>query len=101
MGVFEGKVLYFCGGGGGWLFFNPVDGCLSCKCNSVGDCPSQKGSSVGILHSCELLRFKNREMRKKKIQFFRRWHSRKKNKVIWVVGMTNNLILWVVGLNSN
>ena len=26
MGVFEGKALYFCGGGGGWLFFNPVGG---------------------------------------------------------------------------
>ena len=22
--VFEGKALYFCGAGGGWLFFNPV-----------------------------------------------------------------------------
>ena len=28
MGVFEGEALYFCGGGGGWLFFNPVGGCL-------------------------------------------------------------------------
>ena len=27
-GVFEGKVLDFCRGGGGWLFFNPVGGCL-------------------------------------------------------------------------
>ena len=25
MGVFEGKVLYFCSVGGVWLFFNPVD----------------------------------------------------------------------------
>ena len=24
LGVFEGKALYFCGVGGGWLFFNPV-----------------------------------------------------------------------------
>ena len=22
-GVFEGKTLYFCGGGRGWLYFNP------------------------------------------------------------------------------
>ena len=29
MGVFEGKALYFRGVGGGWLFFNPVGGCLS------------------------------------------------------------------------
>ena len=28
MGVFVGKALYFCGGGGGLLFFNPVGGCL-------------------------------------------------------------------------
>ena len=27
-GVFEGKALDFCGGGGGWLFFSPVGGCL-------------------------------------------------------------------------
>ena len=27
-GVFEGKALYFCGVGGGWLFFNPVGGCI-------------------------------------------------------------------------
>ena len=51
LGVFEGKTLYFCGGGGDWLSFNPVVGCLMLKCNSVGGCPSQKCSSVGTLHS--------------------------------------------------
>ena len=59
MGVFEGKTLYFCRGGGrdggGWLFFNPVGGFLSQKCNSVGGCPSQKCSSVGIRHSTGIL----------------------------------------------
>ena len=35
MGVFEGKALYFCGGGGGRLFYIPVGGCLLWKCNSV------------------------------------------------------------------
>ena len=29
MGVFESKALHFCRGGGGWLFFNTVGGCLS------------------------------------------------------------------------
>ena len=48
-GVFEGKGLYFCGGGGGWLFFSPVSGCLLWKCNPVGGCPSQKCSSRGCL----------------------------------------------------
>ena len=28
-GVFEGKALYFCGVGGGWLYFSPVGGYLS------------------------------------------------------------------------
>ena len=54
-GAFEGKALYFCGGGGGWLFFNLVGGCLSSKCNSDGGCPSQKCSSVGILRSNGIL----------------------------------------------
>ena len=27
MWVFEGKALYFCGAGGGWLFFSPVGSC--------------------------------------------------------------------------
>ena len=41
MGVFEGKALYFCVGGGGWLFFNPVGGCFSIQSlffNPVGGC---------------------------------------------------------------
>ena len=33
--VFQGKALYFCGVGGGWLFFNPVDGCLLWQCNPL------------------------------------------------------------------
>ena len=52
MGVFEGNALYFYGG---WLFFNPVSGCLSGKCSSVGGCPSQKCSSVDILRSNGIL----------------------------------------------
>ena len=56
MGVFEGKPLYFCGDGGGWLFLRPVGGCLLSKCNSVVGCPSQKLGSVGILHSNGILR---------------------------------------------
>ena len=38
-----------------WLFFNPVDGCLSWKCNSVGGCPYHKCSPVGMLCSNGLL----------------------------------------------
>ena len=48
----------------GWLFFNPVGDYLLWKCNSVGVCPSQKYSSVGILGqtgSCVLFGFKYKE----------------------------------------
>ena len=37
---------------------------------------------------------------KKLFQFFQRGSPERK-RVMWVVGLTDNLILWVVGLNSN
>ena len=55
MEVFEGKALYFCGGGGCWLFCNPG---VVVFCENViflGGYSSHKCSSVCILSSNEIL----------------------------------------------
>ena len=54
-GSLKAKHYIFLWGWWGRLFLNPVGGCLLWKYNSVGGCPSQKCSSLGILCSKGIL----------------------------------------------
>ena len=95
-GDFEGKVLYFCGVGAFFSIQWVVVFCLSWKFNSVGGCPPQKCSSVGILRqmgSCVLFVFKYKEEWEKNYSDSLEGGSPEKKWVMWVVGLTDNLIL--------
>ena len=67
---------------------------------------------MGILHSngikwdlvgCLGLDIKKNEKKRKKktIPVLQKGALQKNKRVMWVVGLTDNLILWVVGLSSN
>ena len=85
MEVFEGKALYFYVGGGEWVVLQS-NGWLSLwKCDSVGGCPSQKCSSMGIFRSNGILSviwvLIQRRMRKNHFQFFKGGSPEKKNEL--------------------
>ena len=52
-----------------------------------------------LVGCCGLNTKKNEE--KKLFQFYRGGYPEKKKRVVWVVGLTDNLIFWLVGINRN